>query len=126
MEFFLCDASTRRLQYDRLLREAAGYPTADRSRIAGELSAVYETIGDDHILSSYHEAVDSQPRLMSGALASYEDNAFGGITGDDDAQKEPEEASTGSSSISKYRVSSIKTMVRFQIIVAFGTGQPAP
>ena len=87
-------------------REAARYPTADRSRIAGELSAVYETIGDDHILSSYHEAVDSQPPLMSGALGSYEDNAFDGITGDDDdAQNEPEQASTGSSSFGKYRVS---------------------
>ena len=92
--------TTRRLQYDRLLREVTRYSTADRSRIAGELSTVYETIEHDHILTADSEAVDSRRPLMSGAVDSYENSAN---AGDDDAQDEPEEASTGSSSIGKYR-----------------------
>lgn len=89
IEFFLSEEESRHDQCVRLLAEITGYPSADQSRIASEINAVYAAIEKSNIPPS------------AQTLSVYDADAD--ASGETESRQDQDEASTLSSSLGKYK-----------------------
>ena len=89
IEFFLSEGGSRHDQCVRLQAETMDYASADQSRIASEVNAVYDAIEENNF--------DSTVQTLS------EHGANTDASGEDESRKDQDEASNFSSSAGKYR-----------------------